>query len=112
MVDDEKFTIDLDGADRDFLLLHYGQFLFDIEYLIRRMAQRKYEKSGIIHVDSRKYRVHLPDDLTSMADNRANKVIETGRSERLPMLYTYARWVIHNHLSDHPKVVTSSEGQR
>lgn len=90
------------------LIGRQGERLDDIQYLVNRLLQLRIPDAPRIRVDIDHYRAAQEYRVVEEADRIAQRVVATGRPEKLAPMNAYFRRVIHNHFKDHPQVVTHS----
>lgn len=109
---DETFYVDIQSEDSSLLIGKYGANLDSLQFVlaVRIKTQTKLDDFEIF-VDVDSWRKQKEDRLEKMALSTAEKVAETNQSEILYNLKAQERRVVHSVLTDHPKVVTVSEGE-
>ncbi len=109
---DDTFYVDIESEDSSLLIGKYGANLESLQFIlaVRIKTQTKLDDFEIF-VDVDSWRKQKEERLRKMAQSTAEKVAETNQSEILYNLKAQERRVIHSVLTDHPKVVTVSEGE-
>lgn len=110
--EDETFYVDIQSEDSSLLIGKYGTNLDSLQFVlaVRIKTQTKLDDFEIF-VDVDSWRKQKEDRLEKMALSTAEKVAESNQSEILYNLKSQERRVVHSVLTDHPKVVTVSEGE-
>jgi len=105
---DDEYTITLEGPDADIIVGRYGDGLKAMEYLVN-LALRRDEPR--VRLDSGGYRERRKRSLERLAEASARKVVERGAPLRLEPMLSWERWVIHTTLKDRTDVETQSVGE-
>lgn len=109
---DETFFVDISSDDSPLLIGKYGINLESIQFVLAVKLKTQTGKEDFeIFVDIDNWRKQKEQKLEHMADNIAQKVIDTGKEEMLYNLKPSERRVIHSHLTTNPDVQTFSEGE-
>lgn len=90
------------------LIGKHGERLDDLQYLVNRILQKKFEEPPRIRVDCDHYRVRQEEKLVELARELAEKAKETGRPQKMRPLNAYHRRIVHNALLDDDEVETVS----
>ena len=109
---DDTFYVDIESEDSSLLIGKYGANLESLQFVlaVRIKTKTKLEDFDLF-VDVDSWRKQKEERLKKMAHSTADKVAETKQSEILYNLKAQERRVIHSTLTDHPKVITVSEGE-
>jgi len=105
----ETIEVDVDGADRDYLLDRRGEALNAVQYLLNRILY-KGRAGKKIHVDSDGFRRLREEEIVEIAILAAEKVKARGEESVLSPLNPYERRLVHLALRDVEGVVTRSLG--
>lgn len=109
-VDDESgITIMVSGPDAAYIIGEEGDRLDDLQYLINRLVQTKWEDAPRIRVDCDHYRERSEAKLLRRARSRAERVLQTGKPLLMEKLNAYQRRLVHNELAKIPGIATASE---
>lgn len=106
---EEGISIMLDSPDARFLIGEDGDRLDDLQYLINRLVQTKWEDAPRVRVDCDQYRERAEAKLLRRARSRAERVLKTGTPLQMEKLNAYQRRLVHNELATIPGICTSSE---
>jgi spoIIIJ-associated protein len=106
---EENLEVDIDGADRDFLLEHRGEGLNALQYLLNRIIYRGH-RGKKIHVDSAGYRKGREDEIVEIALRTADMVKESGKESAMSPLNPYERRLVHVALGEVEGIATRSIG--
>jgi len=105
----ETIEVDVDGADRDYLLDRRGEALNAVQYLLNRILY-KGRAGKKIHVDSDGFRRLREEEIVEIAILAAEKVKARGEESVLSPLNPYERRLVHLALRDVEGVATRSLG--
>ncbi len=90
---------------------HHGETLDAIEYLTLLIVNGNSKGYSQIEVDALNYRAKRVNTLKRIADEMANKCIESDRRVALKPMNSVERKIIHAHLSENDSVITKSDGK-
>lgn len=109
---DEAFTIAIDAADDNALLIgKHGNTLTSLEYIIYILCVKTLETPKRILVEIGGYREEREAYLAELAQRLKDEVIETGVEKTVRGLKPWERRHVHMVLSDSTEVMTESEGE-
>jgi spoIIIJ-associated protein len=107
----DTITVTVSAGDVAVLIGRHGQTIDAVQYLLNVIAYRAYgEAKKDVVVDSAGYRERRRATLETLADEIAERVRETGKSEELEPMTSVERKIVHLRLKDAPGVATTSEG--
>lgn len=106
---EEGISLMLDSPDARFLIGEDGDRLDDLQYLINRLVQTKWEDAPRVRVDCDQYRERAEAKLLRRARSRAERVLKTGTPLQMEKLNAYQRRLVHNELATIPGICTTSE---
>lgn len=107
--EDNSVTLMIASPDARFLIGDEGDRLEDLQYLVNRMIQAKWEDAPRVRVDCDHYRERAEARLLRSARSRAERVLKTGKPLRMEALNAYQRRLVHNELAKIPGIRTASE---
>lgn len=105
-----EYVVTINGNNLGVLIGYHGEALEAVQYLLSNYIHNKAGRHYKIVLDIENYRQKRAEALKTMAENLANKVVETKRSFRLEPMTAYERKVIHSHLQKFENIKTHSEG--
>lgn len=109
---DDSYFVDIASEDSSLLIGKYGANLESLQFVL---AVRIKSQTGLedfeLFVDIDNWRKQKEQKLEKMAENVAQKVVETGNEEFLYNLTPSERRVIHTYLTQNVNVETVSEGE-
>lgn len=103
--------INLRPSDPGILIGYHGETLSSFQLILSMMIYRKLGEWTRILVDVGDYRQRQEERLRALALNAAKKVKFSGESYAMPYLTPAERRIVHLILTDHPEVITESEGE-
>ena len=96
--------------DAQFLIGGGGQTLFSLEYLVKRITQKKIPECTNFVLDINDYRLRGLEDLREEVRKIAKRVRLYRKEIRLKPMSSFERRIIHMTLAEHPDIVTESIG--
>ncbi|MDM5191106.1 RNA-binding cell elongation regulator Jag/EloR [Bacillus sp. DX4.1] len=104
-----KFT--LSGNDVGVLIGKRGHTLNSLQYLTKLVANRSTKQYIGVTIDAENYRNKRKDTLESLSYRLAKQVMATKKNIVLEPMPSFERKIIHQALSNHPNIITTSEGK-
>lgn len=98
------------GENLGVLIGYHGEAMESIQHLVNTYLYSKLKGAKRVFVDVSGYREKRNNDLRSLANKIASKVLENKRSYRLDPMNSFERRIIHEELSKTPHILTHSEG--
>ncbi len=112
---EHELAIMITSPDARFLIGTDGDRLDDLQYLLNRIVQEKWEKTHgagsapRLRVDCDHYRERAEALLLRRARSRAERVQKTGKPLLMEPLNAYQRRLVHNALASMEGIATESE---
>ncbi|MBR4107605.1 MAG: hypothetical protein IKK45_02840 [Akkermansia sp.] len=106
---EDGIVLMISSSDARFLIGDEGDRLDDLQYLINRLVQAKWENAPRIRVDCDSYRRRAEEKLLRRARSRAERVLQTGAPLQMEKLNAYQRRLVHNALAEIAGIRTVSE---
>lgn len=106
---EDGISLLIDSPDARFLIGEEGDRLDDLQYMINRLIQARWEEAPRVRVDCDNYRTRAEAKLLRRARSRAERVLKTGTPLLMEKLNAYQRRLVHNELATIPGIATSSE---
>lgn len=103
-------VFEIEGEDAGLLIGRKGETLNTLQFLVRYIVSYKLGGRVNLMVDVEGYQERRRQSLSNMALRVAGRVADTGRSISLEPMSPNERRIVHLALSDHPDVVTESDG--
>ncbi|MEY8349076.1 RNA-binding cell elongation regulator Jag/EloR [Bacillus cereus] len=101
----------LSGKDVGILIGKRGHTLNSLQYLTKLVANRSTKQYIGITIDAENYRSKRKDTLESLSYRLAKQVMVTKKNVVLEPMPSFERKIIHQALSNHPNVITTSAGK-
>ncbi|MCR4324696.1 MAG: hypothetical protein NUV69_03330 [Candidatus Curtissbacteria bacterium] len=109
---DNTYSVDIDSEDSSLLIGKYGTNLESLQFvLVVRLKTLTGDEDFEVFVDIDGWRKQKEEKLKSMALSVAREVAESKKPEPLYNLKASERRVVHMVLTDHPDVITESQGE-
>ena len=106
---EDGISLLIESTDARFLIGDEGDRLDDLQYMVNRLVQAKWEEAPRVRVDCDNYRARAEAKLLRRARSRAERVLKTGTPLLMEKLNAYQRRLVHNELATIPGIVTQSE---
>jgi spoIIIJ-associated protein len=108
----EILTVNINSENETGLLIgKRGETLFSLQYILGLMYKQKVGEWKRIIIDVGDYREKQEDYLKGLAQQTAERAIETGEPQTLYNLTPSQRRVIHMSLAEESGVITESQGE-
>lgn len=108
----EVFNVNIDANDATGLLIgKKGETLSSMQTVLSMLLKSKVGEWRRVIVNVGDYREKEEDYLKSLANNAADRALETGEPQNLYNLKPWQRRVIHMALAENKEVITESEGE-
>ncbi|MEQ1821367.1 MAG: RNA-binding cell elongation regulator Jag/EloR [Fimbriimonadaceae bacterium] len=104
-------NLSIGGTDAGYLVGKNGEVLNSLQYVLNVMQNQQVGNGIRSTIDGNDYRQHREEQLTTLANRIAEQVEKRGEEAVLDALPAFERRIIHKALSEHPGVVTYSEGE-
>ncbi len=104
-------SLSIGGTDAGYLVGKNGEVLNSLQYVLNVMQNQQVGNGIRSTIDGNDYRQHREEQLTTLANRIADQVEKRGEEAVLDALPAFERRIIHKALSEHPGVVTYSEGE-
>jgi spoIIIJ-associated protein len=102
---------DPDDEDMGLLIGRHGQTLEALQELTRAVIGQRLEVRPRVVVDVEDYRKRQLDRLTARVRDTAERVAQTGRSEKLEPMNAFLRKIVHDTVAEVTGAESSSEGE-
>lgn len=109
---DEVFVVAVDAGEATGLLIgKRGETLLSIQNILGVLYKQEIGEWGKIVLNVGDYRQKEEEYLKTLAENTAQRAVETGNPQNLYSLKAWQRRIIHMFLSEKKEVTTTSEGE-
>jgi spoIIIJ-associated protein len=88
-----------------------GQTLDNLQYLLRKMVNKKHTEKATISLDAGNYRESRGKDLEELARRLAQEVKESGKTRSIPALNPAERRIVHMILQEDSTIRSRSVGE-
>lgn len=109
--DEISYRITIETLESGLLIGRHGDTLNSLQLLLGVMLFKRTGSWIHVLVDVGNYRKMREESVTAMADRIIAEVERTGQPVPLPFLSPLERRMVHMHLTDHPTVMSESEGE-
>jgi spoIIIJ-associated protein len=92
------------------MLQRDSEVLFALQFLLNRMARRRWPGLGRIHLSCDAVQKRRDEELIELAREVAQQVARTGKPKLLPPLNAYERRLIHLTVREFDDLVSTSDG--
>ena len=106
---EDGISLLITSPDARYLIGDEGDRLDDLQYMVNRLVQAKWEEAPRVRVDCDDYRARAETKLLRRARSRTERVLKTGTPLLMEKLNAYQRRLVHNELAGIPGIATSSE---
>jgi spoIIIJ-associated protein len=103
-------VLDITGKDLGILIGRRSETLQILQYMVRLMVSKHFNRWEPVIVDVESYRVRRRRSLQKMANQMAERAVSTNRRVVLEAMPAHERRLIHLALRNHPNVITKSIG--
>lgn len=107
---DDRYLVSLQTSEPSLLIGHHGENLTAMQFMLGQHLNTLLGEWVNITLNVNDYQERHERTLYDLADSTVTEVLKTHRPYALPPLSASDRRLIHVYLSNHPQVVTSSEG--
>jgi len=108
---EEPSIIDVQGTDAGLLIGRRGETLQALQFVVNMIVSRELDRRTTVLVDVEQYRMRRQQNLESMAERMAERVVSSGRPMSLEPMSAADRRIIHMALSSNGNVSTESSGE-
>ena len=104
-------NVNVEGPDLEVLIGPEGETLAALQELTRLAVLRQTQRRVRITLDVGGYRARRQAELAAMSKAAAERVVQTGRSERLQPMTPYERKIVHDAVAMVDGAITESMGE-
>ncbi len=108
---EDRFEVEIWGADQEELLRDRGRLLLGIQHLLPRLIRGVTGESSPCRVDCENFHEIRAERLRDLAQRAASEVGRSGRQRTLEPMSPDERRIVHLTLADDPTVETESKGE-
>ncbi len=108
--DNKSVYFEIEGEDSGLIIGRKGETLRSLEFLISFIIKRQLDKKVRVILDVEGYQERRRQNIASLAESAAEKVIKSGKSVKMDPMSPFDRRIVHLSLEKQSKVTTESEG--
>ena len=109
--DNHSFNVNLSSENNAILIGKAGQTIQSLATVVKTATNSEFKRKINVAIDINGYKEGRFEKLEQMVDRIAKTVVKTKVSARLGAMTSEERKVVHQYLSNFPKVRTESEGE-
>lgn len=109
--EEEQINIQIESPEAAALIGFHGENLQAIQLVLSFMAHKALGEWTRVNVNVGDYRQKREEQLTKLALSLATKAKFSGETQAIPNLSASERRIVHLALTNHPDVVSESEGE-
>jgi len=107
---DSGVSVEVDGEDVELMTQKDGQLLSAVQFLLNRMARRRWPEAGRIQLSCKGQLNRRDDELVALTREIAEQVAETGKTQRTRQMNAYERRLVHITIREFEGLGSRSEG--
>lgn len=108
---EDAVRVDIDTEDTGLLIGYHGETINSFQRIVGMIVHQKTGDWVRILTNVGDYREKREETVKSLALRAAQEVALTKQPTALPFLVPFERRIVHMALSEHPDVITESEGE-
>jgi spoIIIJ-associated protein len=105
-----KVLVQITGEHSEEIIGQDGQILDNLQYLLRKMINKKHAEKVTISLNAGNYRETRSNDLEELARRLSREVRETGKTRSIPALNPAERRIVHLILQEDTTIRSRSVG--
>lgn len=110
-MDSGSYWCSIETPDSNFLIGRGGENIFNINYLIRRILEKKYkENTPRVTIDINNYQKSKIDKIKTIAHMMAERARFFKSRVELEPMNSFERRVVHEYVSKHSDISSESDG--
>lgn len=109
--EEEQINIQIESPEAAALIGFHGENLQAIQLVLSFMAHKALGEWTRVNVNVGDYRQKREEQLTKLALSLATKAKFSGETQAIPNLSASERRIVHLALTNHPDVISESEGE-
>ena len=108
--DNKSVYFEIEGDDSGLIIGRKGETLRSLEFLISFIIKRQLDKKVRVILDVEGYQERRRQNITSLAESAAEKVIKSGKPVKMDPMSPFDRRIVHLALEKESKITTESQG--
>lgn len=111
--EDNHFRVNIESEEPSLLIGHHGENIFALQTILKTIFWKKYPETECnITLDIDDYRKRQEENVLKLAERKVEAAKKTGQTQSLPPMAPYFRRLIHMHLAEKFKdISTESVGE-
>ena len=106
----ERTLLKIESKDGPLLIGSGGETLYALNYILRKIMERKSGVEETIIIDVNDFRKSAEERVKGIATMLGERVLTFKHEVQMDPMPSFERRVIHSVFQDHPNIVTQSEG--
>ena len=107
---DGPIFLNISTKDSALLIGKRGDSLKALQSIINTVYRHNNPESGFVGIDVEGYKKERVEKVQAIAQEMAQKAIDTGQDQHLKPMNAFERRSVHTLLSEDPNIITDSEG--
>ena len=108
---DDPIYLSVSTNDSALLIGKRGESLKALQGIVNTIYRHNNPDAGFVGIDVEGYKKERVEKVQALAQEMAQKAIDTGEEQHLKPMNSFERRSIHTLLSEDPNIVTDSEGE-
>ena len=108
---DDPIFLNISTNDSALLIGKRGENLKSLQAIINTIYRHNNPEFGFVGIDIEGYKKERVEKVQALAQEMAQKAIDTGEDQHLKPMNSFERRSVHTLLSEDPNIVTDSEGE-
>jgi spoIIIJ-associated protein len=108
---EEPIFLNISTKDSALLIGKRGESLKALQGIINTIYRHNNPEFGFVGIDIEGYKKERVEKVQAIAQEMAQKAIDTGEDQHLKPMNSFERRSVHTLLSEDPNIVTDSEGE-
>ena len=108
---DEPIYLSISTKDSALLIGKHGDNLKALQIIVNTIYRHNDPEAGFVGIDVEGYKKERVEKVQAVAQEMAQKAIETGEPQHLKPMNSFERRSVHTLLAEDPNIVTDSEGE-
>ena len=108
---DDPVYLNVTTKESAILIGKKGETLKSLQGIVNTMYRHNHPEAGFVGIDIEGYKKERVEKVQALAQEMAQKAMETGEDQHLKPMNSFERRSVHTLLSEDPNIVTDSEGE-
>lgn len=106
----ERTLLSVDSKDGHLLIGTAGETLYALNYIFRKIMERKNELVDTVVIDVNGFRKIAEERIRGIATMLGNRVLTFKHEVQMDPMPSFERRIVHSVFQDHPNITTQSDG--